>query len=159
MKFMMNGAVTIGTLDGANVEIREEVGDANFFLFGLTADDVERAKREGRAPQRYVDGNAELRETLALIASGAFSRGDRELFAPLVDNLVRSDPFFVLADYASYVACQERVAAAWRDPERWTRMSIMNSARSGKFSSDRAVREYCERIWRVTPARVLLGTS
>jgi starch phosphorylase len=157
MKFMMNGAVTIGTLDGANVEIREAVGDANFFLFGLTADDVEQAKREGRAPQRYIDANAELRETLELIASGAFSRGDRELFAPLVDNLVRSDPFFVLADYASYVACQERVAAAWRDPERWTRMSIANSARSGKFSSDRAVREYCERIWRVTPARVLLG--
>jgi len=156
MKFMMNGAVTIGTLDGANVEIREEVGEANFFLFGLTAEQVEQAKREARAPQSYVDGNAELRDALALISSGQFSRGDRETFAPLVDNLVRSDPFLVLADYANYVACQDRVTAAWRDSERWTRMSIANSARSSKFSSDRSVREYCEKIWRVNPTRVVL---
>jgi len=157
MKFMMNGAVTIGTLDGANVEIRDEVGDANFFLFGLTAEQVERAKRDARPPRRYLEGNAELRDALALISSGEFSRGDRETFAPLVDSLVRYDPFLVLADYADYVACQERVTAAWRDPERWTLMSIANSARSCKFSSDRAIREYCDRIWRVKPARVVLG--
>jgi starch phosphorylase len=157
MKFMMNGAVTIGTLDGANVEIREEVGDANFFLFGLTAEQVKRAKREARPPQSYVDGNAELREALELISRGEFSRGDRDTFAPLVDNLVRSDPFLVLADYADYVACQERVTAAWRDPEHWARMSIANSARSCKFSSDRAIREYCERVWLVKPTRVVLS--
>jgi starch phosphorylase len=157
MKFMMNGAVTIGTLDGANVEIREEVGDASFFLFGLTAEQVEQAKREAHPPGRYVDDNAELRDALAAISSGEFSRGDRATFAPLVDNLVRYDPFLVLTDYADYVACQERVAAAWRDRERWTRMSIANSARSGKFSSDRAIREYCDRIWRVKPAPVSLG--
>jgi starch phosphorylase len=157
MKFMMNGAVTIGTLDGANVEIREEVGDANFFLFGLTAEQVEQAKREGLPPRQYVERDAQLRDTLALISSGEFSRGDRDSFAPLVDNLVRADPFLVLADYADYVACQERVTAAWREPELWTRMSIANSARSCKFSSDRAIREYCDKIWRVKPARVVLG--
>jgi starch phosphorylase len=157
MKFMMNGAVTIGTLDGANVEIREEVGDESFFLFGLTAEQVERAKLEARQPQRHVDDNAELSDALALIASGGFSRGDRELFRPLLDSLLHSDPFFVLADYADYVRCQERVTAAWRDTERWTRMSITNTARSCKFSSDRAIGEYCQRIWRVEPERVVLG--
>jgi starch phosphorylase len=156
MKFMMNGAATIGTLDGANVEIREEVGDENFFLFGLTAEQVEQAKREARPPQRYVDDNAELRGALAMISSGELSRGDRDTFAPLVDNLVRYDPFLVLADYADYVACQQRVSAAWRDQERWTRISIANTARSCKFSSDRAIREYCDKIWRVKPARVSL---
>jgi starch phosphorylase len=97
-----------------------------------------------------------LRDALALVASGQFSRGDRDAFTPLLDNLVRSDPFFVLADYADYVACQQRVSDAWRDAERWTRMSIANTARSGKFSSDRAIREYCDRIWRVEPEHVVL---
>jgi starch phosphorylase len=147
MKFMLNGALTIGTLDGANVEIREEAGAENFFLFGLTAEQVEQVKREGYRPAAYADGNAELRGALDLIAGGHFSRGDREMFRPLVDNLLWSDPFLVLADYADYVACQERVSAAWRDPKRWDRMSVLNTARAGKFSSDRAIREYCERIW------------
>jgi starch phosphorylase len=154
MKFMMNGALTIGTLDGANVEIREEVGAENFFLFGLTVEQVERVKREGYRPGSYLENNAELREALDQIAAGAFSRGDRELFRPLVDNLRQSDPFLVLADFADYAACQERVSAAWQQPEAWTRISILNTARSGKFSSDRAIREYSERIWNARPVKI-----
>jgi starch phosphorylase len=157
MKFMLNGALTIGTLDGANVEIREQVGDENFFLFGLTAEQVERVKREGYRPAGYLEGNAELREALELIEAGAFSRGDRELFRPLTDNLRQSDPFLVLADYADYAACQERVNGAWEDQERWTRMSILNTARGGKFSSDRAICEYSDSIWHAHPVRITPG--
>ena len=156
MKFMMNGALTIGTLDGANVEIREEAGAENFFLFGLAAEEVERVKREGYRPGAYAEGNEELREALRFVAEGGLSHGDREVFRPLVENLLHSDPFFVLADYADYVACQARVSAAWKDPERWTRMSILNTARAGKFSSDRAIREYCDEIWNLPPVRVAL---
>jgi starch phosphorylase len=156
MKFMMNGAVTIGTLDGANVEIREEVGAENFFLFGFTAEDVERVRREKRPPQYYLDRNTELRDALELITNGHFSRGDRDVFKPLVENLRQSDPFLVLADYEDYVACQQRVGDAWRDATRWACMSILNTARSSKFSSDRAIREYCERIWRTDAVPVKL---
>jgi len=154
MKFMLNGALTIGTLDGANVEMREEVGADNFFLFGLTATDVERVQREGYRPAAYIEVNAELRAVLDLIASGHFSRGDAEVFRLLVGNLCYSDPFLVLADYAAYVACQEQVSAAWKETERWERMSILNVARGGKFSSDRAIREYCDEIWTVGPVSV-----
>jgi starch phosphorylase len=157
MKFMMNGALTIGTLDGANVEILEEVGPENFFLFGLTAGEVERTWREGYRPAAHAEGNAELREALNLIGSGCFARGDCDVFRPLVDNLLYSDPFLVLADYADYVACQERVSEAWRRPERWARMSILNTAHSGKFSSDRAIREYADRIWNARPVRIDLA--
>ncbi len=156
MKFMMNGALTIGTLDGANVEIREEAGEDNFFLFGLTAPEVERVKREGYRPAGVVEKNAELRAVLELLASGALTRGDPEVLRPVVDNLLGSDPFLVLADYDAYVACQARVSEAWREPEGWTRMSILNTARSGKFSSDRAIREYCELFWFVPAVRVSL---
>lgn len=154
MKFMINGALTIGTLDGANVEMREEVGAENFFLFGLTEDQVEQVKRDGYRPMDYVDGNDELRAVLELIAGGRFSHGDTEVFRPLVDNLRHEDPFLVLADYAAYVECQGRVSAAWQDTDAWTRMSIMNTARSGKFSSDRAIAEYCDEIWNVRPVTV-----
>jgi len=156
MKFMMNGALTIGTLDGANVEIREEAGADNFFLFGLTAEEVARVQREGYRPRDYIERNAELRAVLELIGSGHFSRGDAEVFRPLVENLTQSDPFLVLADYSAYVACQEQVSTAWRDTEKWARMSILNSARSGKFSSDRAIAEYCEEIWGVHAVTVKL---
>ncbi len=156
MKFMLNGALTIGTLDGANVEMREEVGADNFFLFGLTAGEVERVRGEGYRPGDCVAGNAELRGVLELIGGGHFSRGDSEVFRPLVENLTQSDPFLVLADYAAYVAAQEQVSAAWQDQENWTRMSILNTARSGKFSSDRAIREYCQEIWGVQPVTVTL---
>ena len=147
MKFMLNGALTIGTLDGANVEMREEVGAENFFLFGRTADEVARLQGEGYRPADSLAGNAELGAVLALIGSGHFSGGDSEVFRPLVENLTQSDPFLVLADYAAYVACQERVSAAWADQEQWTRMSILNTARGGKFSSDRAIAEYAREIW------------
>jgi starch phosphorylase len=153
MKFMMNGALTIGTLDGANVEMREEAGADNFFLFGLTADEVAEVVRKGYRPAEFVETNAELKEALDLIAGGHFSRGDASVFAPLVDNLRHADPFLVLADYAAYAACQEQVSAAWHDVDRWTRMSILNTARSGKFSSDRAIREYCDEIWHVPVSR------
>ncbi|MGB7932014.1 MAG: glycogen/starch/alpha-glucan phosphorylase [Gammaproteobacteria bacterium] len=156
MKFMMNGALTIGTLDGANVEMREEVGADNFFLFGLDAAEVEEIRRRGYRPEDHVEANAELRAVLDLIANGYFSHGDREVFRSLVDNLRYADPFLVLADYAAYIACQEKVSAAWKDRDDWTRMSILNSARSGKFSSDRAIAEYCDDIWNVQPVNIAL---
>ncbi len=149
MKFMMNGALTIGTLDGANVEMREEAGPENFFLFGLTVDDVHELHSKGYRPRDYVDGNPELAAVLDLISNGTFSHGDKNVFAPLVSNLTNHDHFLVLADYADYIRCQDDVSDTWRDTELWTRMSILNSARSGKFSSDRAIAEYCEDIWDV----------
>jgi glycogen phosphorylase len=156
MKFMINGALTIGTLDGANVEMREEVGPENFFLFGLTVQAVEELKAKGYRPAEYIDGNDELRAVLDLIAGGTFSHGDTEVFRPLVDNLRYDDPFLVCADYASYVNRQEQVNAAWRERDTWTRMSILNTARSGKFSSDRAIAEYCDDIWSVWPLTVTM---
>ena len=154
MKFAMNGALTIGTLDGANVEIREEAGADNFFLFGLTVDQVERLKREGYRPSEHYAAHAGLRAAVDLVRDGVFSNGDRELFRPLVDNLMQHDEYMVFADYASYEECQTRVDAAWRERDRWTRMSILNAARMGKFSSDRAIREYMREIWDVAPLRV-----
>ena len=156
MKFMLNGALTIGTLDGANVEIREEVGAENFFLFGLSAPEVEALKQRGYQPGDYLASNDELRSTLDLIANGYFSHGDREVFGPIVDNLRYADPFLVLADYAAYLDAQEKVSAAWDDTEGWTRKSILNCARSGKFSSDRAIGEYCDEIWHVPPVNITL---
>ncbi len=149
MKFAMNGALTIGTLDGANIEIREEVGAENFFLFGLTADQVTALKAGGYTPREYSDRNADLRAVIGLIASGGLANGDTQLFKPLADNLLWTDPFLVLADYDAYVACQAEVSRAWGDAEAWTRMSILNAARMGKFSSDRSIRDYCARVWKM----------
>ncbi|WP_303902685.1 glycogen/starch/alpha-glucan phosphorylase [Thiohalomonas denitrificans] len=157
MKFALNGALTIGTLDGANIEIREEVGEENFFLFGLTAAEVRETKQQGYDPRTYYRSDTELREAIDRIASGHFSRGDPHLFRPLVDNLLGHGPYLLLADYRSYIDCQDRVAEAWRDPARWTRMSILNVARMGRFSSDRAVREYRDDIWRVKPVPISLN--
>lgn len=154
MKFMMNGALTIGTLDGANVEIREQAGADNFFLFGMTAQQVEGLKHQGYRPAQYVESSEDLRDALDQIAQGCFSRGDKEMFRGLLDNLLYSDPFFVLADFADYAACQERVNQAWRDEKRWTRMSVMNTAQSGMFSSDRAIQEYCEHIWQTNAVKI-----
>jgi len=154
MKFTMNGAPTIGTLDGANVEIREEVGAENFFLFGHTAEEVMELKARGYDPRGFYESNEELREAIDLIASGDFSSGNGTLFQPLVDSLLHRDEYLLLADYASYVDCQDQVGECFRDRQRWTRMSILNTARSGKFSSDRSIRDYCERIWKVTPVKV-----
>ncbi|HEX8960341.1 MAG TPA: glycogen/starch/alpha-glucan phosphorylase, partial [Geobacteraceae bacterium] len=154
MKFSMNGAPTIGTLDGANVEIREEVGEENFFLFGLGADEVAALKARGDDPGAYCAANPALREAIDLIRSGHFSGGDTQLFAPLVDALMQQDQYLLLADYQPYIDCQDRVSAAFRDRRHWTRMSILNVARMGKFSSDRAIREYCERIWKVQSVQI-----
>jgi starch phosphorylase len=156
MKLAMNGALTIGTLDGANVEIREEVGADNFFLFGLTVDEVERVKREGYRPVEHYAAHADLRTAVDLICDGAFSNGERDLFRPLVENLMWRDDYLVFADYRSYADCQATVDAAWRDSDRWTRMSILNAARMGKFSSDRAIREYMREIWKIEPLPVPL---
>jgi starch phosphorylase len=154
MKFMLNGALTIGTLDGANVEIREEAGAENFFLFGLTVDEVEALKSNGYRPADFIAADPELAAVLDLIEGGHFSHGDTEIFKPLIDNLRYDDPFLAIADYAAYVECQDRVSAAWRDKDAWSRMSILNAARAGKFSSDRAILEYCDDIWNVGPVTV-----
>jgi starch phosphorylase len=151
MKFSMNGALTIGTLDGANVEIRDEVGEENFFLFGLTADQVQRLQREGYRPWDFYSDSLELKSAIDLINSGLFSHGDTELFRPLTENLLHHDPFMVLADYQAYVHRQSEVNHAWHDQKHWNRMSILNVARMGKFSSDRSIRQYCEEIWKVEP--------
>jgi starch phosphorylase len=151
MKFALNGALTIGTLDGANVEIWEEVGRENFFLFGLTAEEVEKVKTGGYRPRDYYEHNRTLREVIDFIASGALAHGDHELFRPIVDNLLEHDPFLLLVDYQGYIDAQERVNALWRNPNAWTRSSILNTARMGKFSSDRSIRDYCERVWNIEP--------
>jgi starch phosphorylase len=154
MKFSMNGALTIGTLDGANVEIREEVGEENFFLFGLTAPEVERVKAETYRPWEIYHSQEELRAVLDLIGSGLFSHGDGNLFRPIIDHLMSRDDYLLLADYASYIACQDAVSRTYADERIWTRMSILNVARMGKFSSDRTIAEYCRDIWKVQPVTV-----
>jgi starch phosphorylase len=159
MKFTMNGAVTIGTLDGANVEIREEVGEDNFFVFGKTVQEVEQTLIAGYHPRELYAQDAELRDAIDLINSGLFSHGDGNTFRPLTENLLESDPFLVCADFRDYIECQGRVALAYRNTDRWSRMSILNVARCGRFSSDRAVREYCEDIWNTTPLPVSFESS
>ncbi|HMC27122.1 MAG TPA: glycogen/starch/alpha-glucan phosphorylase, partial [Verrucomicrobiae bacterium] len=156
MKFALNGALTIGTLDGANVEIREQVGADNFFLFGLTAPEVQALKASGYRPWDYSEGNERLHEVLDQIHSGFFSPDNRDLFKPLVQSLLCHDEFLVLADYQAYIDCQDRAGRAYLDVERWTKMSILNAARIGYFSSDRAIREYCEEIWKVEPVPIEL---
>jgi starch phosphorylase len=157
MKFCMNGALTIGTLDGANIEIRNEVGAENFFLFGLSTPEVYALQNQGYRPAYYAETNDELRQVLDLIRDGFFSRGDTTIFRPLIDGLMKWDPYLVLADYKSYVDCQQHVGTVYADFESWTRMSILNVARSGKFSSDRTIRDYAEQIWKVprVPIRLL----
>ena len=152
MKLSLNGALTVGTLDGANVEIREEVGDENFFLFGLTVEEVRELRRTGYRPAEVAAADPALSEVLELIRGGRFGAG----FGGIVDSLLGGDRFFVLADFAAYAACHRRVAAAYLDQDAWTRMAILNMARLGKFSSDRAIAEYARDIWHVTPVRTKL---
>jgi starch phosphorylase len=151
MKFMMNGAVTIGTLDGANIEIREEVGDENFFLFGLTADEVE-ALRPHYDPYAMIEADADMKRVMDLLVSGHFNRYEPGLFDPII-NAIRSphDPWLVAADFRAFIDAQERAAAAYRDRPRWARMSLLNTACSGKFSTDRTMLEYNKEIWKLTP--------
>ena len=145
MKFQMNGALTIGTLDGANVEIRELVGEENFFLFGHDEKGIVNLWQNGYYPKHYM--SAELWETINLIKGGHFSNGDKEKFKPLIDNLLNHDPFCVFADFDDYCNAQDRVSSAWKDHDTWNRMSVINTARSGFFSSDRSIRDYCTKIW------------
>jgi starch phosphorylase len=154
MKFAMNGALTIGTLDGANVEIRDSVGHENFFLFGLTVGEVRDTLAAGYNPRHLYESIPALHSVIDALYSGQFSRGDRELFRPLLDSLLNNDPFLLLADYESYISCQDRVAEAYRDEKAWSRMSILNAARMGVFSSDRSIREYCGEVWNIRPVSV-----
>jgi starch phosphorylase len=154
MKFALNGALTTGTLDGANVEIRERVGEENFFLFGLTAAEVDALKQSGYNPLDIYYSNPDLKAAVDSISLGVFSAGDKELFKPIVDSLLYHDQYLVCADYQSYLDCQARAVTAYQDQEQWTRMSILNSARCGFFSSDRAMREYAADIWGVEALKV-----
>ena len=159
MKLSLNGALTLGTLDGANVEIRDAVGADTFFLFGLTAEEVEATWHRGYRPGEVVAGDPELAHALELLTSGHFSPADPGLFRPLVDGLVHHDPFLVLADYRAYLDAQARVERAWLDPRWWTRASILNVARMGGFSSDRSVREYAQHIWKLPAVRIPLDEA
>jgi starch phosphorylase len=156
MKFSMNGALTIGTLDGANIEIREAVGAENFFLFGLTAAEVSDLWSNGYSPMNYYYTDAELRSVMDLIAIGHFSHGDRTLFQPLLDSLLGHDQYMLLADYRSYIDCQDRVSQIYRDQDDWVRQSILNVARMGSFSSDRSIQDYCRDIWHVQPVPIAI---
>src|SRR5438552_1532444 len=151
MKFALNGALTIGTLDGANIEIREEVGEDNFFLFGLTAQQVAEMWKRGYRPRDFYEQNAELKGVIDLIASGFFAPDHPETFRPLVQSLLDNDPYLLLADFQSYLDCQARVSEAFLDQDNWARMAILNIAKMGKFSSDRTIREYAAEIWRAAP--------
>ncbi len=157
MKFMMNGAVTIGTLDGANIEILEELGTENFFAFGLSAPEAAAIKTAGYNPRAIYDSDPELHSILDAIAQGMFSNGDKELFRPLVEASLNTDQYLALADYRSYTAAQRKVEKTWSNAAKWTRMSVLNSARSGRFSSDRMVREYNRDIWKAPPVRVSIS--
>jgi len=161
MKFAMNGALIIGTMDGANIELREAVGAENFFHFGLSVSEVHSLRETGYDPAALYRSNAELRAVVDLVQQGFFSHGDAGLFHPLFDEHLRHDPYCLLADFASYVDCQQRVCADFRKPANWQRMSVLSCARSGQFSSDRAIREYAERIWKVeaVPVRLLHRAS
>jgi starch phosphorylase len=158
MKFAMNGALTIGTLDGANVEIREAVGEENFFLFGLTASQVEERLRRGYRPRDVLESDPGLFDVLGLIESGHFAPAEPDIFAPLVRALVDRDPFLVLADFRAYVECHERVSSAWGDVVGWTSASIRNVARMGRFSSDRSIRDYVREVWHAKPVKLAAVT-
>jgi starch phosphorylase len=154
MKFQMNGALTIGTMDGANIEIRDEVGAQNFFDFGLSSTAVHRLREEGYRPRDYYENDPEIAAVIQLIESGLFAHGDSTLFKPFVDQLLNYDPYFLLADFRSYCDAQRHVGETYLDRDRWARMSILNTARSGKFSSDRTIAEYCRDIWDVQPLEI-----
>ena len=153
MKFAMNGALTVGTLDGANVEIVEEVGKENFFLFGLNTDEVMETKAGGYQPYRIYESDPDLKEALDFLVSGELENGDTELFRPIYNNFIQQDPYLLLKDFDSYVNCQDEIHQKWQQQDHWTKMSIRNVANMGKFSSDRSIRDYCETIWKIEPVK------
>jgi starch phosphorylase len=154
MKYALNGALTIGTLDGANIEIMEEVGRDNIFIFGMTTEQVNSLKAAGYRPQDYYYRNQELKQAIDMIANGSFSPGDPHLFNSIVDTLLGVDNYLLLADYASYIDCQEQVDKLYQQPYEWARTSILNTAGMGKFSSDRTIAEYAREIWGISPEKV-----
>jgi glycogen phosphorylase len=156
MKFALNGALTLGTLDGANIEIRDQVGAEHFFTFGLTDTQVRDRKQAGYRPRDFTEHDPELHLALDQIGSGFFSPGHMDLFRPLVDSLLNHDEFMLLADYRAYVDCQDRVNQLYSTRESWIRTSILNVARMGYFSSDRSIQEYCNHIWKVKPVCITL---
>ena len=154
MKFMMNGALTIGTLDGANIEIREEVGDENFFVFGLTAEQVE-AQSRNYNPEAFISGDRDLGRVMKLLQSVHFNLFESGIFDPILKSITSPhDPWMIAADFRSFVDAQRRAAEAYQDRERWVRMSILNTAFSGKFSTDRTIKQYNEDIWHLKPMSV-----
>jgi starch phosphorylase len=157
MKFAMNGALTIGTLDGANIEIREQVGAENFFLFGATAEEIREIKTAGYYPQLCYEQDEELHQVIDALRVGVFSNGDTELFRPLLDSLLNRDEYMLLHDYRAYLDCQQQVEQRYRDRDAWLRSAILNTARIGKFSSDRAIRQYCEEVWKIAPVTARSG--
>ncbi len=153
MKFAMNGALTVGTLDGANIEIMEAVGRENMFIFGLTAENVEHLWKAGYDPMNLYFADREIHGALDAIAGGLFSAEDPQRFRPVAEKLMRHDPFLVLADFRSYASCQRTVEKAYRDATEWTRKSILNVARMGRFSSDKSIENYARKIWHVPTTR------
>ncbi|MBF0245918.1 MAG: glycogen/starch/alpha-glucan phosphorylase, partial [Planctomycetes bacterium] len=151
MKFCLNGALTIGTMDGANIEIREQVGQDNIFIFGLETDEVEQLRIRGYDPANFIKKSPLLSRALDLIAEGHFSNGDRQMFRPFVDMMKGSDHYLVAADFQDYILAQNKVDVEYRTEDLWTRKSIINVANSGKFSSDRTIRDYAQEIWRLKP--------
>ncbi|HSQ42562.1 MAG TPA: glycogen/starch/alpha-glucan phosphorylase, partial [Fibrobacteraceae bacterium] len=156
MKFALNGALTIGTLDGANVEMLEEVGEDNMFIFGLTVDQVLALQEKGYQSSAYYQSDADLKRVIDLISSGFFSPEQPDMFKPIVDNLLGRDSYLLLADFRSFVECQERVAKAYTNQKAWAKMAILNTARMGKFSSDRTIMEYNQDIWKAPRVPVVL---
>jgi starch phosphorylase len=155
MKLALNGALTIGTLDGANIEIRDEVGEENIFIFGLRADEVSTLLANGYHPEHYLGANRDIRRVVDTIASGHFSRGDKDIFRPIVAKLLSTrDEYVHLADLEPYIEAQHRVDEVWRDRGQWNRKSLLNIARMGKFSSDRTIREYAREIWEISAAEM-----
>ena len=151
MKLALNGALTIGTLDGANIEIKNEVGDDNIFIFGLNTDEVDTLRAQGYRSRDYYEGNEELREVIDMIATGYFSPDEADRYQSVVDVLLGSDHYLLLADYASYIAAHDAVDAAYRNQKEWVRKTIINVANMGKFSSDRTIAQYAKDIWNAVP--------
>src|SRR5690606_23540367 len=156
MKFAMNGALTLGTLDGANVEIREEVGPENFYLFGLTADQAKETRENGYDPSHYIERSARLKEVVEVIESGFFNPGQPGLFKPITDSLRYHDPYMVCADFDAYMATEHQAAMDYRDPRAWSRRALLNIAGSGKFSSDETIAQYSDEIWHLNTIHVNL---
>jgi starch phosphorylase len=155
MKFALNGALTIGTMDGANIEIREEVGEENIFIFGLLADEVVKLKENGYNPLEYYEGNKELKKIIDMISSNYFNASEPGIFQPIIEKLLNDDYYCLFADYQSYIDAQDKVSELYMNTNEWTKKTVLNVARVAKFSSDRSIKEYAEKIWKVEPVKII----